>query len=98
MYGRADGGEYGTVSAIWNAAYDAGMGAGAIGMGLLTGGIGYPATFLLTAALIMPALIPARRERRLHGRDGRDGRADRDGRDDQADRHCLAALGEKVTA
>jgi predicted MFS family arabinose efflux permease len=42
------------------------MGAGAIGMGLVTGHIGYPATFLLTAALVIPALIPAWRERLYH--------------------------------
>lgn len=42
MYGRAGRDEHGTVSAIWNAAYDTGMGVGAMGMGLLTGGIGYP--------------------------------------------------------
>jgi predicted MFS family arabinose efflux permease len=42
MYTRTASGGYSTGSAIWNAAYDAGMGAGAIGMGLLTGRIGYP--------------------------------------------------------
>jgi hypothetical protein len=31
-------------------------------MGLITGHVGYPATFLLTAVLVLPALIPARRE------------------------------------
>jgi predicted MFS family arabinose efflux permease len=62
MYGRTARAGYNAVSAIWNAAYDAGMGAGAIGMGLITGHVGYPATFLLTAALVLPALIPARRE------------------------------------
>jgi hypothetical protein len=39
------------------------MGAGAIGIGLLAGHTGYSAAFLLTAALVLPALIPARRER-----------------------------------
>ena len=63
MYTRTDRTGYSAVSAIWNAAYDAGMGAGAIGMGLITGHVGYPATFLLTAVLVLPALIPARRER-----------------------------------
>lgn len=37
MYTRTASSGHSTVSAIWNAAYDAGMGAGAIGMGLLTG-------------------------------------------------------------
>jgi predicted MFS family arabinose efflux permease len=63
MYTRTARSGYDAVSAIWNAAYDAGMGAGAIGMGLVVGRLGYPATFLLTAVLVLPALIPARRER-----------------------------------
>jgi predicted MFS family arabinose efflux permease len=42
------------------------MGAGAIGMGLITGHVGYPATFLLTAALVLPALVPATKERLRH--------------------------------
>jgi len=66
MYTRTARTGYNAVSAIWNASYDAGMGAGAIGMGLITGHVGYPATFLLTAALVLPALIPAGRERRAH--------------------------------
>lgn len=64
MYARTARSGYDAVSAIWNAAYDSGMGTGAIGMGMVTGHIGYSATFLLTAALVVPALIPARRERR----------------------------------
>jgi predicted MFS family arabinose efflux permease len=63
MYARTTPRGYGCVSALWNAAYDAGMGAGAIGMGLITAPLGYPGTFLLTAALVLLALIPAIRER-----------------------------------
>jgi predicted MFS family arabinose efflux permease len=63
MYGRTTPRGYGPVSALWNAAYDAGMGAGAIGMGLVTTPLGYPGTFLLTAAVVLLALIPAIRER-----------------------------------
>lgn len=63
MYAQTTRSGYDAVSAIWNAAYDAGMGAGAIGMGLVVARLGYPATFLLTAVLVLPALIPARRER-----------------------------------
>jgi predicted MFS family arabinose efflux permease len=47
---------------MWNAAYDAGMGTGAIGVGLLVAHLGYPVAFLLTAALVIPALLPARPE------------------------------------
>jgi predicted MFS family arabinose efflux permease len=39
------------------------MAAGAAVIGLLAGHTGYPAAFLLTAALVMPALVPALRER-----------------------------------
>ena len=63
MYARVSSSGHTAVSAIWNAAYDAGMGAGAIGMGLLVGWVGYPGMFLLTAALAVTALLPAGRER-----------------------------------
>jgi MFS family permease len=64
MYGRGRPGAYSVVSAIWNAAYDAGMSAGALGIGLLAGYTGYQAAFLITAGLIVPALVPALRDRR----------------------------------
>ncbi|MBV9093591.1 MAG: MFS transporter [Streptosporangiaceae bacterium] len=64
MYARGAAGGYSAVSAIWNAAYDAGMSAGAIGIGLVAGYTGYRAAFGITAALIVPALVPARRDRR----------------------------------
>ena len=35
------------------------MGAGAIGMGLLVGWVGYSGMFLLTAGLAVTALLPA---------------------------------------
>jgi predicted MFS family arabinose efflux permease len=63
MYARVPAGGEGTVSAIWNAAYDLGMAAGALGAGLAVGAIGYPATFLVTAALALPAFAVLRRER-----------------------------------
>jgi predicted MFS family arabinose efflux permease len=59
MYARSPEGSYSSVSAIWNAAYDAGMGAGAGGIGLLAAHTGYPAAFLMTAALVLPTLGPA---------------------------------------
>jgi predicted MFS family arabinose efflux permease len=62
MYARSPRGGYNTASAIWNAAYDAGMVTGAIGIGLLVAHLGYPVAFLLTAVLVIPALLPARRE------------------------------------
>jgi predicted MFS family arabinose efflux permease len=63
MYTRVPSSGHTAVSAIWNAAYDAGMGAGAIGMGLIAGSVGYSGMFLLTGALAVTALLPARRER-----------------------------------
>ncbi|OXM62724.1 MFS transporter [Amycolatopsis vastitatis] len=64
MYARVPAGGESAVSAIWNAAYDLGMAAGALGAGLLIGSAGYPATFALTAVVILPALLVARRDRR----------------------------------
>ena len=65
MYARSPRAGYSTVSALWNAAYDTGMAAGAIGIGLIVARTGYSAAFLLTAAMILPALVPALRERAL---------------------------------
>ena len=42
MYERAPASGYDAVSALWNLSYDAGMGLGAVGFGLLAGGTGYP--------------------------------------------------------
>ncbi|MGA4879261.1 MFS transporter [Streptomyces lydicamycinicus] len=66
MYTRVSAAGYGTVSALWNVAYDAGMGVGALGFGVLADGVGYPVAFALTAALMLTAVAPARRDRR-HG-------------------------------
>jgi predicted MFS family arabinose efflux permease len=46
-----------TASAVWNVAYDVGMGVGAAAFGLLVGITGFPAGFALTAALIPLALL-----------------------------------------
>ena len=59
MYNRVAESGYGAVSAMWNLAYDGGMGLGAAGFGVLAVHTGYPAAFALTAALIPAALIPA---------------------------------------
>lgn len=64
MYARVPASSYPAVSAVWNIAYDAGMGLGAAGFGLLAGGTGYPAAFVITAAAMLAALAPARRDRR----------------------------------
>jgi predicted MFS family arabinose efflux permease len=48
--------QYGAVSAAWNAAYDLGWGAGAIGIGMVAATAGYPAAFAVAAALVLAAL------------------------------------------
>lgn len=63
MYDRAPADEYARVSAVWNLAYDGGMGIGAIGFGAIVGPIGYPAAFAIVAAVLTVALIPAWRDR-----------------------------------
>jgi MFS family permease len=63
MFERATRPAYGGVSALWNLAYDAGMGVGAAGFGLLAGPVGYGSGFALTAALVAAMLLPAWRER-----------------------------------
>ncbi|MGJ6968275.1 MFS transporter [Streptosporangium sp. G11] len=59
MFERAPESAVGQVSAAWNLAYDAGLGAGAAGFGLLAGPVGYPAGFAVTAAVLFAALVPA---------------------------------------
>ncbi|MEV0174565.1 MFS transporter [Streptomyces sp. NPDC050803] len=63
MYARVPESGYGTVSALWNVAYDAGMAVGAVGFGILAARTGYPWAFTLTAALMLTALVPAWRDR-----------------------------------
>lgn len=64
MLSRVSPASYGTVSAVWNMAYDFGYGAGPMGFGVLAGPAGYPAAFAVTAAVVLTALVPARRARR----------------------------------
>jgi predicted MFS family arabinose efflux permease len=64
MLERADASAYGTVSALWNLAYDAAWGVGAAGFGFVVAPLGYPAAFALTACIPLLALTLASRERR----------------------------------
>jgi predicted MFS family arabinose efflux permease len=64
MFARAPEGSEGVVSAIWNAAYDLGMAAGALGAGLVVAHVGYAATFVLAAVVMLPGLAGVRRDRR----------------------------------
>jgi predicted MFS family arabinose efflux permease len=63
MFERVPASGYGTVSAVWNLAYDAGLGLGAASFGLLANQTGYPIAFALTAVLVLAAVAPARHER-----------------------------------
>ena len=58
MYDRVPESGYSAVSALWNLAYDSGMGLGAAGFGLLVTHIGYPIAFALTAVM-PPAVLAA---------------------------------------
>jgi len=64
MLARVSDRQYGAVSAAWNAAYDLGWAAGAIGIGMVAATAGYPAAFAVAAALVLAALPLARRTRR----------------------------------
>ena len=70
MIDRAPGSGYGTASALWNLAYDAGYGTGPIVFGVFVAHTGYPAAFGLTGLLILVALLPAVRDRRPQGGSG----------------------------
>ena len=65
MYDRVPESAYGASSALWNLAYDGGMGLGAAGFGVIALHTGYPVAFVLVAvvlaAAILPATLPARR-------------------------------------
>jgi MFS family permease len=63
MIDRAPVSGYGTASALWNLAYDAGYGAGPAGFGVFVAHTGYPAAFALTGMLMLAALVPAVRDR-----------------------------------
>jgi MFS family permease len=64
MYERVPASGYDAVTALWNLSYDAGMGLGAVGFGVLAGGTGYPIAFAITAVAMLAALVPARRDLR----------------------------------
>jgi len=67
MIDRAPVSGYGTASALWNLAYDAGYGAGPAVFGVFVVYTGYPAAFALTGMLMLAALVPAVRDRAAGG-------------------------------
>ncbi|MFE2275213.1 MFS transporter [Streptomyces lavendulae] len=64
MYARVPTAGYGTVSAVWNIAYDVGMGVGAVAFGWLAAATGYPWAFALAGAAMLAAVVPAHLDRR----------------------------------
>ncbi|MYS87513.1 MFS transporter [Streptomyces sp. SID5474] len=64
MFERVPASDFGRVSALWNLAFDAGMGIGAVGFGVLIGAAGYPVGFLGTAVLVLCGLILVAVDRR----------------------------------
>ena len=73
MIDRAPVSGYGTASALWNLAYDAGYGAGPAVFGVFVVYTGYPAAFALTGMLMLAALVPAIRDRTASPPAGRAG-------------------------
>ena len=66
MFARVPRSRFARASAMWNIAYDGGMGVGAIGFGFLLDPIGYSAGFVCTGAVLITVLLPAWRQRRAH--------------------------------
>lgn len=56
MFERVEARNYGSVSAIWNIAFDAGTGFGAAALGLVAQYAGFGAAFALTSALVLATL------------------------------------------
>jgi predicted MFS family arabinose efflux permease len=66
-FARAGGGGTTIASAVWNASFDVGLGAGALGVGALSSaGLGVPRTYLACAVLIL-LTIPLAAGRPFHG-------------------------------
>jgi predicted MFS family arabinose efflux permease len=59
MYARVPTSAHAAVSALWNGAYDLGMGVGAVAVGALAARTCYGVAFLLVAAAMLPALALA---------------------------------------
>ena len=62
MVERAPASGHGTVSALWNLAYDLGYGTGPLVFGVVLAGVGYQAGIVLTGVVMLTALVPAWRD------------------------------------
>lgn len=63
MFERAPRAAYDRVSALWNLAFDAGMGIGAVAFGFAVGDRGHATGFVVTALVVLCALVPALADR-----------------------------------
>jgi predicted MFS family arabinose efflux permease len=63
LFERAERDRFAQVSVIWNLAYDAGMGIGAVGFGLVSDVAGYPWGFALVALVLFATVPVAWRDR-----------------------------------
>jgi MFS family permease len=59
MFERAPRSAYDRVSALWNLAFDAGMGIGAVAFGFAVGDWGHATGFAVTSLVVLSALAPA---------------------------------------
>lgn len=60
MINRVKNTEYGLASTLWNVAFDAGTGVGALAFGLVIGATGFAFAFYLTAGILLVSLILVR--------------------------------------
>jgi MFS family permease len=58
MYDRVPESTYGASSALWNLAYDGGMGVGAAGFGVMALHTGYSVAFVLVAVVLAATVLP----------------------------------------
>lgn len=70
LFATAGSERYGSASAAWNIAYDAGTGVGAVGLGAVADPLGFRAAFALTALLLVGATPFARLRRPAAARSG----------------------------
>jgi predicted MFS family arabinose efflux permease len=64
MFDHARPAQYAAVSAVWNLAFDTGLGVGAAAFGILASHAGYPAGFIATAGVVLLTLILLRAQPR----------------------------------
>lgn len=69
MFERVPKSEFGQISALWNLAFDAGLGIGAVGFGFLATWMSYGWSFAIVAAVIFIACLLAIRDQRSVGRE-----------------------------